>query len=94
MIFAHLGIKSLIVWKTGNEEKQHLIAATTIDVSFFSQNPFRAGAVAEGSQFSGKLVYQAINFIITAACQTIVLLMGNRPRFLLFPHFFLLYPKT
>lgn len=44
------------MWKEGNGEKQHLIAATTIDVSFRWQNPFRAGAVAEGSQFSGKLV--------------------------------------
>lgn len=34
---------------------QHLIAATTIDVSFRWQKPLKTGAVAEGSQFSGKL---------------------------------------
>lgn len=70
-------MKSLTVWKKGNREPQHLIAATMVDVPFRWQNPFRAGAVAQGSQVSGKLVYQAINFIITAAYQTIVLLMGK-----------------
>jgi len=44
------------MWKEGNGDKLYLIAATTIDVSFRWQNPFRAAAFAEGSQFSGKLV--------------------------------------
>lgn len=48
LISVRLGIKSLTTWKKGNWETQHLIAATTIDVSFHWQNPFREGAVAQG----------------------------------------------
>lgn len=40
LISAPSGIKSLTVWKEGNEETQHLIAATAIDVSFHWQSPF------------------------------------------------------
>lgn len=45
---------------------QHLIAATAIDVSLHR-------AVAEGRQFTGKLVWRAISFIITAANQRVSL---------------------
>lgn len=48
LISVRLGIKSLTPWKKGHRETQHLIAATTIDVSFHWQHPFREGAMAQG----------------------------------------------
>lgn len=64
--FCTLGnIKSLTTWKKGNQQRQHLIAVTTIDVPFHQRSSAIEGTATDGAVVS--VVSQAINFIIAAA---------------------------
>lgn len=69
-------MKSLHTWKQGNQKRQHLIAATTIDVPFHQRNPAREGAAADRAVVSADS--QAIDFVIAAANETAVLLVGGQ----------------
>lgn len=56
--FRTLGnIKSLTTWKKGNQKRQHLIAATTIDVPFHQRSPAREGVRRRSSRFSAFASY-------------------------------------